>query len=204
MDKNMDKVILWEPYKDPILPSKKHHPLDGDGDDAYFNQFNDGDDDDEGESEGATFPQLGNKFIMTELGPLGVNKRALMTDKVSMWLCHTNFTITDKDLWKVSKINGVEILKPLSRYKALVGFCSLFDCEIVKKKITEYMGKTKVPYYKLDKLAKDKYKDRHYAILSNNNETTELIYEIVGGNTIKDVDDKISDMGEGWQICKKC
>lgn len=195
---NTKRVVLFEPYIDPILAKSKRHPLDGDGHQAYFNQFTDSDDgDDEEYSTQDEEKSLGNKIIMTELGPLGVNKRSLMIGKVSMWLCNTNFTISDNHINVINEVSGVEILKPLSRYRFLVGFSSLFDCEVAKKKIVEKLNKTKAPYAKLEKFAKTKFK--HYAIISDDEEE----YELISGETIDDVNSKISDLSGRWTVCKK-
>lgn len=50
------------------------------------------------------------------------------------WLCETNFRIQKKDIPVLcNQVEGVEALEPITRYKLIVSFGSLFDLEEVQK-----------------------------------------------------------------------
>ncbi len=186
----MKKSIVWQKYLDPLRPSSMNHPLDGDGYQPYKDAF------DSGEHEERQYGEPGDKMIMTEIGVLGINTKNLLTSKVSMWILQSNFNITHEHIMNISRISGVEILRPISRYRFLVGFGGLFDEQKVKLRINKELIPQHKPYDNLQKVANRKFK--HYAILNNGNE-----YELVGGETDDDVKNKISEIGEDWKVCLK-
>lgn len=52
-------------------------------------------------------------------------------------ICHTNFTITNKEATIVNFIEGVETLSIISRYQMLIGFGRMFKGEDVRKEISD-------------------------------------------------------------------
>jgi len=52
-------------------------------------------------------------------------------------ICHTNFTIGERELTRVNFIDGVETLTAISRYQMVVGFGRMFDAEKVREDIRQ-------------------------------------------------------------------
>ena len=80
-----------------------------------------------------------------------------------MWMMHTNFNLSQKVIDIISETPGIELVKPLSRYRCLIGLGRLFKFrdirlnienslnankldipDILKQKISEY---EKYPHY---------------------------------------------------------
>ena len=74
--------------------------------------------------------------IPVVITPFGIMP-AEMDANFRIWIGHTNFNVTDDILQKINKTEGVEALKPLTRYKFAVGIGKLFDENLVKKEISE-------------------------------------------------------------------
>lgn len=53
------------------------------------------------------------------------------------WIGHTNFDITINTKNILDKVNGVEVLKILSRYRFFIGIGKLFDFKEVRQEIEE-------------------------------------------------------------------
>jgi hypothetical protein len=51
------------------------------------------------------------------------------------YICETNFPIKRKNFVPLSKIEGLEGISPVSRYKLIVGFGNLFDEDEVKSEV---------------------------------------------------------------------
>ena len=67
--------------------------------------------------------------------PFGIMP-AEMDANVRIWIGHTNFNVTENILNSIEKIEGVEALKPLTRYKFALGIAKLFDENAVKTNIS--------------------------------------------------------------------
>lgn len=52
-------------------------------------------------------------------------------------ICHTNFTIGERELTRTNFINGVETLTIVSRYQMIIGFGRMFDAEKVRLDIAD-------------------------------------------------------------------
>ena len=60
-----------------------------------------------------------------------------MLSSFDCWIGHTNFDITPKIKTILDSIEGVEVLKILSRYRFFIGIGKLFDFKEVRKEIEE-------------------------------------------------------------------
>lgn len=56
------------------------------------------------------------------------------------WVCHTNFTISKKILEQISKIEGVEMIKPLTRYRFIFSIGRCFDMTEFRKSLNKELG----------------------------------------------------------------
>ena len=58
-----------------------------------------------------------------------------MLSNFDCWIGHTNFDITKDIKEKLNKVEGIELLKILSRYRFFVGIGKMFDFKQVRKSI---------------------------------------------------------------------
>lgn len=76
-----------------------------------------------------------SQIIYTPFGPVPFDSQFTPTKRWDCWIGHTNFDITKSIVALVSNIEGVDILKPLSRYSFCIGIGKLFISREVKQKI---------------------------------------------------------------------
>lgn len=84
---------------------------------------------------------------MEELGlPLNIimPKRPIIHDDLEYWIGNCNFTITESIVDKLDHINGIEILKPVSKHRFVIGLGKMFNLTDVRKDIDKIVcGKTR-------------------------------------------------------------
>jgi len=69
--------------------------------------------------------------------PEDISNEIQLTANFDCWLGHTNFNISKDIKEKLSKINGVEVLKICSRYRFFIGVGRMFDFSNVRTEIEE-------------------------------------------------------------------
>lgn len=123
-----DKIIEWESQHlevDPIsnkLFNPKDIPEQNSHNDEYHEDYEDGDD---------FLPIQSTKFTITAFGA-NVDSSLHPHRQFKLWLANTNFSITKGDYDKLCKVDGVEIVIPVTRYKFIVGVGKLFDFSKVR------------------------------------------------------------------------
>jgi len=106
--------------------------------------------------DGPTIPKIigfGPSIIVTPFGP--VNEDDIMNPvfDTEFFQCHTNFNLSKKILEDITKVEGVEFLKVMSRYRFIIGIGIMFDSDKVKSEIDKSLGvKTETEIKKIDRL----------------------------------------------------
>lgn len=126
----MEKIIEWQSRHLEVDPVSHRiiSPADK-KDDTYY------DDDDSDEiyeetREGNYFrPQL---ITNTVFGQFEISDELHPYKEFQLWQADTNFKITKGDWKKLTDINGIEILVPITRYKFIVGVGKLFSFSNVR------------------------------------------------------------------------
>jgi hypothetical protein len=77
----------------------------------------------------------GPELLHTPFGHVPLNSKFKPSDRWDCWVAHTNFGITKHTLDKIGKIDGVDAIRPLSRYSFCIGVGKLFKSMDVKEKI---------------------------------------------------------------------
>src|SRR5690606_23522976 len=72
-------------------------------------------------------PPIANTII----GPIDPNSD-FMEIFDNIWIMDTNFRLTKENILQISDIEGVELVKPVSQYKCIIGFGKLFESRDVK------------------------------------------------------------------------
>lgn len=78
---------------------------------------------------------MGQELLHTPFGHVPVGSKFKPSDRWDCWVGHTNFGITKNTLEKIRKVDGVDVIKPLSRYSFCIGVGKLFKSIEVKEKI---------------------------------------------------------------------
>jgi hypothetical protein len=65
-------------------------------------------------------------FLQTQMGPLPLVEETMPSKIFNLWECNTNFNITPQIMKIVDKVEGVETLNVMSRYRFRVGVGKLF------------------------------------------------------------------------------
>lgn len=147
-----ERKIVWNKLKNNIgnsnLDIERQEILDEEIDD---DEDEDEEDEDE-DKEDVSFNEKPN-----------LPKPMFAIDFADIWVMNTNFNITNSMIEKIDSIDGVEYVKPQTRYKCLIGFGKLFDIDIVKSAInrafTEYGKYNRCSKALVLKKLKDEYGD---------------------------------------------
>lgn len=139
------KTIAWQKYEDyiekqlssPVLMSilqniaALHNPQLSDDDEEDDEEIDDDEDYLEDKNEL-------NK-IVSPIVPLTsqIIEDISVLSSFDCWIGHTNFDITMNTKNILDKIDGVEVLKVLSRYRFFIGIGKLFDFKEVRQEIEE-------------------------------------------------------------------
>ena len=119
------------------------------------------DDDEDGEFEGSysedkpqssPFRMMGLNIptvIPTPFGPVSQDDSTNPMLDTEFFIGHTNFNLSKEILVDISKVEGVEFLKVMSRYRFIVGIGAMFDPDEVRVGIEVSMGVTSIDYDKI-------------------------------------------------------
>jgi hypothetical protein len=122
--------IVWEKWKDPLsqqkdewFPEQKEKPPE----DTYFEEPYE-----EDVTEG-----IPAQYFMSNMGVVPYNPMEAINKMFNFWTGHTNFSITPDVAVKIEKIEGIEVLDILTRYRFRVGIAKLFRDRNVMNKIQD-------------------------------------------------------------------
>lgn len=134
----MTKFIMWEKFENyvnkqidisKLLMTGRLIKVKGDNDDEEIDE----DFEDEEEDE-AGFAIM--QFPITEELLNGVK----LTTNFDCWLAHCNFPITNELVLKLNKVEGVEYLDILSKYRFLIGLGKAFTLSDVRINLEKELG----------------------------------------------------------------
>jgi len=80
------------------------------------------------------------RVLMTPHGLLTINEYNSPTKCFNLWTGHTNFCLSHALVQLIESVEGVEILRPFSQYRFMIGFGKLFDSSEVKLAIAKALG----------------------------------------------------------------
>ena len=122
--------IVWEKWKDPLSqqkdewsPEQKEKPPE----DTYFEEPYE-----EDVTEG-----IPAQYFMSNMGVVPYNPMEAINKMFNFWTGHTNFSITPDVAVKIEKIEGIEVLDILTRYRFRIGIAKLFRDRNVMNKIQD-------------------------------------------------------------------
>lgn len=72
------------------------------------------------------------KVYNTLIGSIDVDNPYNILSNFNLWIMDTKFKITYEIIGIINQIDGVEIIKPITQYKLVIGFGALFDTATVK------------------------------------------------------------------------
>ena len=132
---NISKKIVWEKWKDPYAQEDNWFPEEQESENELY-LFDTGDMEEE---EG--IPKA-LKLLLSNVETPQVDPNAHIYRMFNFWTGHTSFSITAPIATRIEKIEGIEVLDILTRYRFRVGIAKLFrDREVmsaIQEVICEY------------------------------------------------------------------
>ena len=125
------KEIAWEKWEDDIVEERLR--------DIPKTDTPDEEDELSIEALEAAFSQEVPKVVSTALGIFEIYDRNKPSNKYDCWIGHTNFDITYEIKNIIERIDGVEVLKVLTRYRFFVGVAKMFDFKTVRVEIEKIL-----------------------------------------------------------------
>lgn len=192
--------IIWERWKDPLLPNLKRHQAQQEEDEeGLLNSLHDFDDDDDG-FEYAQRRRVG-PCIVSPMGIVPITEANLPSKLYKFWMGHTNFDLTNEVQSKISGVTGVETLNIYTRYRFRLGVGKAFDARDVQAAIEAICQppipkpkKEDVPFSAMRKALSKKFK--FWAILVFPDD----IVNVAGGDSPGEVLSKLSNLGQSESI----
>lgn len=129
----INRKISWVKFK---LPSMKFEEVEGVAEDEDDDLVSDWE---KKERDSDPFQSLsgGGQFLGTPMGIIATENKVEYERSYNMWMGHTNFDITRQHILTMNKIEGVDGLQPVSRYRFNVIIGYNFDESVVKKRIED-------------------------------------------------------------------
>ena len=106
--------LLWEKWTDPFELNEEEDEIYNDG---Y----------DENKQKG--------RAIMTNMGLVPINPNNTPGKIFNFWVAHSSLDLTREVINKVKKLPGIEIIKPLTRYRMQIGIGKQFNEDEVKSSV---------------------------------------------------------------------
>lgn len=126
----MEKKIIFKKYIDPFKIKMEDLPDATDIDDEDENEYSQWEKDkyhDHDEDQHFHKFSKGIKILSSPAGLLPLNEESYPSSQFNLWTAHTNFPITEKVFHKLNReINGIEIIRVLTKYRFLVGIALAF------------------------------------------------------------------------------
>ena len=134
---NISKKIVWEKWKDPYNEEDNWFPEEKESENELYLFDTEGMEDMEEEG----IPKA-LKLLLSNVGAPQVDPNAHIYRMFNFWTGHTSFSITAPIATRIEKIEGIEVLDILTRYRFRVGIAKLFrDREVmsaIQEVICEY------------------------------------------------------------------
>jgi hypothetical protein len=138
----MNKII-WEPINLDFIDDKDDSQ---DEDEDYFDEDND----ELSEIHEALKLKITKKVYHTPFGIMDISNKLNPYKTYHMWIMNTNFNLSSTRIQILSEIEGIEVLKPLSRYRAIIAVGKCFSFSEVRQKIHEVFKIGKVGIFLTD------------------------------------------------------
>lgn len=117
----MNRCIGWERW------------VDFDDDELDELDEVEGPEEEETEEDGKTFNFI-PMLVRTPLGQYNPYESMAPTKMFDCWICHTNFDISDCE-HVLNNIEGIEVLKVMTRYRIFIGIGKMFSLTDVRPKV---------------------------------------------------------------------
>ena len=127
------KKIVWEKWKDPYSQEDSWFPPEKEDDnELYLFDTEDGEDEE-------NIPKT-LKLLLSSVGAPQVDPSSHIHKMFNFWTGHTSFSITAPIASNIEKIEGIEVLDILTRYRFRVGIAKLFMDREVMNAIQEVVS----------------------------------------------------------------
>ena len=128
----MDRKIIWEKWYDIIPDSESKIITDEfDEDDEYDEDML------QEQTFGLVFDSQENK-IRTPIGTFNIDEPLSPSNMYDCWVGHTNFRLNEEDYILLDQyVDGIEVIKMMSKYRFFIGIGKLFNFKDVQSKIQE-------------------------------------------------------------------
>lgn len=143
----MEKKIVWEAWRDDENYVEAVNDLQQEMMSQEFDDDEIDDDDEEGHLQEAAQIDImvSPHYVKTPLGTFSVLDHNLPSKNFQCWIGHFNFPIT-KSVFRIlnERIEGIDALRVLSKYRVFIGIAKLFTLQDVTKQTDELLlGKSK-------------------------------------------------------------
>ena len=160
----MIKTIEWESYeyKYDTLQNRIHADTDTEEDTSY----EDARDAMDMDMDTLLTNEANSTLVQTPIGVFNVSDSMNPFKHYKFWLGHTNFNISPEVIRIIKNIPGVEVLRPISRYRFFIGIGKLFNLSDIQGIITKELIENPIES-KIDLINNSEIEDRVISLINN-------------------------------------
>ena len=124
----LKKKIAWERWDEDVLEQEIVE---------NFYDLSQEDDNEEAIEDALVFLQKIPSLVTTPMGMYQLHDKMSIVNQFDCWMGYTNFDITQSVQESIEKIEGVELLNVMTRYRFFLGIGKLFDFSSARRLIEE-------------------------------------------------------------------
>jgi hypothetical protein len=110
-----ERKIAWERWVDEVIDDSDHLDVEDESEDIPDLQM-------------LELPMQ----VRTPIGIYGQTETMSPSNMFDCWFCHTNFDLTEADKHALDMVDGVEVLRIVSRYRFFIGIGKMFSLTDVR------------------------------------------------------------------------
>ena len=149
----LDKKIAWERWDEDVIQQE------------IVEEFYDDEESDEEVLEDAlNFLEKIPSLVTTPMGMFQLQDKMSIVNQFDCWICYTNFDITNSVKDTLEKVEGVELLNIMTRYRFFLGVGKMFNFSEVRRAIESLLCESEIDEYSKesvsiirDNISSDKY-----------------------------------------------
>jgi len=180
----LKKKIAWERWDEDVI---EQEIVDN------FYDLSQEDDDEEAVEDALAFLQKIPSLVTTPMGMYQLHDKMNIVNQFDCWMGYTNFDITKSVQDAIEKIEGVELLSVMTRYRFFLGVGKLFEFSSVRRLIEESLCDLQLDEdteEAVDIIREDISSDRYWAIFVT--QAGEISYASTNSESDEDYLNKLS------------
>tara|TARA_Y100000593_G_scaffold89635_1_gene174285 strand:+ start:3897 stop:4487 length:591 start_codon:yes stop_codon:yes gene_type:complete len=153
----LDKKIAWERWDEDVIEQE-----------IVEDFYSDEDGDEEAIEDALNFLEKIPSLVTTPMGMFQLHDKMSILNQFDCWMGYTNFEITNSIRDTLEKVEGVELLNIMTRYRFFLGVGKMFSFSDVRRAVESLLCESEIDEYSkesVDIIKESISSDKYWAIL---------------------------------------